>query len=974
VTNRRPLVYSSILGITATALAVWGIIAPGNPLLVTPSSLFWVLLAVLTTAIPAKRLMVTQQVNLDSLVLFTALLLYGTGVGVVIAWVAGIASVVSSRSGRLKYDGERAMLTCGKYVAGTAGAGILLWGAAWNRGALNQGLGRHVLPGLLAAYGVYLAIKLISESVSIWLRDGARPRDLRCMQVDWPSISAWIIPPAAYLLALAYLSSGALTITMLVSVLLVHGLTVGENRRSRSSWIRLTDGLRQACDGHVMRHGGETQAVVDIATAVGHRMKLPSANLNLLGHAAALHNVGYIALDSRLVLRPADLSPEDIAAVKHHPDCSGRILSEVGGMAVVAEIVRSHHESPDGNGYPRGIGGDAIPIEAAIIKLAEAFVAMTSPRVYRGKPLGRDKALEEIAEATGQVFDHIAAYYLFDTMGRGDLAALVSRRFGPPERKAIRERLSRRTASIERTHPRPKGKRIMAGLALLAGALGTVVAFQRFGLSNPVDAPSAWFSLDLPGAVFLVSLLGLASLKPHRLAWGAYCTWATAPVLAMVLAGGPAFVPISGLAFVGWRLLLETGSPDSTKGGDAACDRGDRVGGSQPAPSSNRGEAEGDHVPAEAQRLHAQRLHHRVMARIDRANRVRGDIGLRSYTLVLMAAGTCAWAASVLGYHMCKGSVVWVLLSPLVIGVLCTGVFYMVETFLQAAVLSRGSLSPIRIWYRNYAGAFPEPLTYALVGYGVYAVSGLLGLWTAVLLFTLPVLWRQAVLANRISTLRTTYDLVRSIAKAVDLKNAAVGGHASGVAATAVAIARRMGKGEAFVEQLEDAAILHDIGKASWPNKALAQRVPWDSKEDRYRYVHPDMSAEIAVWAGYSEATTAMIRAHHEHYDGSGYMRGLKEEQIPLGARILCAADSLANMIHGADPRFSRTLAESVREVRFGSGKQFDPEVVQALLDVLEDTVFGETVKPGRDKRPGVDDEVCALPDSEPIPSPIDAG
>lgn len=98
-------------------------------------------------------------------------------------------------------------------------------------------------------------------------------------------------------------------------------------------------------------------------------------------------------------------------------------MSEVVGMADVAEIVRCHHESPDGKGCPRGLRGSAIPIEAAIVKVAETFVAKTHPRVYRGEALPRDQALQEIAGTTGQAFDPIAAYYLFDTMGRGDLAS-----------------------------------------------------------------------------------------------------------------------------------------------------------------------------------------------------------------------------------------------------------------------------------------------------------------------------------------------------------------------------------------------------------------------------------------------------------------------------------------------------------------------------------------------------------------------
>jgi putative nucleotidyltransferase with HDIG domain len=899
-------------------------------------------LAVLVAVIPVRRIIGTQHINLSVLLVFTALILFGTGTAVVAAWAVGIASAASAHIGNLRVSVQRAMVGTGKHVIGFGAAGVLLWGVAWDRGAVDYGLKSEAIAGILAAYGLYLGIRWTIEATAICLRGDMRFRDLRLPQLDRASIYVWIIPAGAYLLALAYLSSGFLTITMLASVLLVQGLTVGENRRSRSSWVRLTDGLRQACDGHFARHKGETQRVVEIATAVGRKMKLPAANMKLLGHAAALHNVGYIALEPSLVIKPKKLSPEDIAAIRQHPDCSGRILGDVAGMDEVAEIVRCHHESPDGEGYPRGLKADSIPMEAAIVKVVEAFVAMSSPRVYRGKALPRNQALNEIAAATGHDFDPTAAYYLFETMGRGDLASEVSRHFGLPDRGNIRSRLSKRKLNRRNTHSGTTRRSMAKGLALLAGAVGLAIFFDRLGISNPVEAPPSWFTLDLPGALFLVALSGLAAMKPGRLAWGAYCSWASALAMVMVLAGGPIYVPVSGMAFIGWALILGTGS---------ACRiRPERVleaAAKQVTPDASAGErgVNGDNIPAGTHRIHKNCMHQRVIAIIDRANRVRGDIGITGYSLVLMVASTSAWAACLLAYQALKGSMVGLILSPLLMGVMSIGVFYVAETLLQAALLSRGGLSPLRVWYRNYTNAFPEPLTYAIFGYGIYIVSGAIGLWTAMLFFTLPVLWRQGVLANRISTLRTTNELIRSIAKAVDMKNAPVGAHAAGVATAAVAIARKMGKKESFVEQLEEAAILHDIGKASWPNKALVQRMPWDSKGERYRYIHPDMSAEIAVWAGYPEATSQMIRSHHEHYDGSGYMRGLKADMIPVGARILGGADSFTNMIQGSDPRFSRPLAETVREIRFGSGKQFDPEVVEALVAVIEATVFGDPVK-----------------------------
>jgi putative nucleotidyltransferase with HDIG domain len=937
VTNTRPLAFILPLGLGTAAIAAAQILLPGGTAVGPHAAILWVSLAVLVALIPIRRLVGAQDVNLGALMMFTVLLLFGTGTALLAAWAVGIASALSARSGNRMADIRIAMLDSGKYTLSIGCAGLILWGTGTKLGAMDSGLGCMLMLRLMLAYALYLAVKGLIRSVVLWLRGARRVFEPRLIAADWLTMSAWIVPPAAYLLALIYLKSGVLSITMLGAVLLVHGITAVEEQGSRSSWVRLTDGIRQACDGHVMKHRSETQAVVEVAATIGRKMRLPSRNLRLLGCAAALHNVGYVALDSRLVLKPGDLSPKDISAVRQHPECSRRILSEVEGMADVAEIVRHHHESPDGRGYPCGLEGDAIPIEAAIIKVAEAFMAMTSPRVYRGKTLGRDQALEEIAGAVGCGFDPVVAYYLFEIMGRADLASATIRRFGVPDKKRIAARLSRRKAnSIERGSGTNRPRRRITGLAFIGGATVIMLLLNRFGLSRPLIDPPLWSTLDSPGALSLLMLLGLAVLKPCRLTWGAQCSWLSAVVLCMVLSGGPVYIPISGMAMIGWALLL-----DSDRRWGSNSQAGCGIGSAEHRAQHEIGQDQGTRAGNDRLDLEPLRTHDRVLARIDRANRVHGHLPTVTYCLVIMVAAGCAWTASWSGQHLWNGSIVGLIVSPLLLGIVSTGIFYLVETWLQAALLAERGPSVSRIWYRNYVAAFPEPLTYAIFGYGVYLVSGLLGFWAAVLVFTLPTVWRHSVIVNRTSMLRMTRDLVKSIANAVDLKDGR-GGHASSVETVAVAVARQMDKDESFVEELEHAALLHDIGKASWPNKVMSQRLSWTAKEERYRYIHPDMSAEIAAWAGYHEPVAEMIRSHHEHYDGSGYMRGLKGDQIPLGGRILRVADSFASMIHAGDARFRRTLPEAVREIRFGSAKQFDPEVVTALVEVLERAVFAE--------------------------------
>jgi hypothetical protein len=301
-----------------------------------------------------------------------------------------------------------------------------------------------------------------------------------------------------------------------------------------------------------------------------------------------------------------------------------------------------------------------------------------------------------------------------------------------------------------------------------------------------------------------------------------------------------------------------------------------------------------------------------------------------------MLAGTSAWLTFRLGRYFSgamnlKGTAAEIM--PFVLGV---GTFYIFETLLQSALLSKGGISPSRLWQRNYLKIFPEPLTYAICGYAMLLGNNLLGLWAAIPLFLFPTLWRHLALLRRLELMKTKESLIRAIARAVDEKDRYTGGHSASVVEIGVIIAREMGKGEPFVEQIEEAAIRHDLGKVAWPNQVLRKPARFDeAEEEEYKWTHPDVSAEIAACAGSSYEVAAMIKYHHERFDGKGYPHGLGGENIPIGARILCVADSFDAMIHDRWYKRKRTIEGAVEEIQRCSGSQFDPDVVNAFLRVL---------------------------------------
>lgn len=120
--------------------------------------------------------------------------------------------------------------------------------------------------------------------------------------------------------------------------------------------------------------------------------------------AGVLHDIGKIGVADSILCKPGSLTGEEYESMKKHPEIGARILGG-SGLDDIREWVLAHHERPDGQGYPLGIGADDIPLEAMILAVADAYEAMTSDRVYR-KAIGPTQAREELLKWSGQQFDN----------------------------------------------------------------------------------------------------------------------------------------------------------------------------------------------------------------------------------------------------------------------------------------------------------------------------------------------------------------------------------------------------------------------------------------------------------------------------------------------------------------------------------------------------------------------------------------
>ncbi|MDN5697627.1 MAG: HD domain-containing protein [Rubrobacter sp.] len=162
--------------------------------------------------------------------------------------------------------------------------------------------------------------------------------------------------------------------------------------------------LVEAAEAHDAQLGEHLRSVSQLSRKLGAQIGLPEHRLQNLETAALLHDVGKIGLPQKLLRKPSSLTAEEYETMKQHPDLGVRILKPVEELKHTLPVIKHHHERYDGTGYPDGLSGENIPLEARITLVADALDVMMRDRVYQpGIPM--ETAVREITTASGTQFD-----------------------------------------------------------------------------------------------------------------------------------------------------------------------------------------------------------------------------------------------------------------------------------------------------------------------------------------------------------------------------------------------------------------------------------------------------------------------------------------------------------------------------------------------------------------------------------------
>jgi putative nucleotidyltransferase with HDIG domain len=178
--------------------------------------------------------------------------------------------------------------------------------------------------------------------------------------------------------------------------------------QKRSELLEAMDGITHAMSMVVETRdpytAGHQKRVADIACAIGRAMDLPEWDVKGIRIAGLLHDIGKLSVPAEILTKPGELTATEFSIIKSHPQVSYNILELIKFPWPVKKAILQHHERLDGSGYPDGLSGDDIIIEARILGVADVVEAISSHRPYR-PAIGLENAMREIIKQRGILYD-----------------------------------------------------------------------------------------------------------------------------------------------------------------------------------------------------------------------------------------------------------------------------------------------------------------------------------------------------------------------------------------------------------------------------------------------------------------------------------------------------------------------------------------------------------------------------------------
>lgn len=335
------------------------------------------------------------------------------------AVIEGIATIITE--GILQRRSFMKLIFNVPLLVMTVGVSGLVYKAFGSLGEINSPL--FLIP-LTAAGVVYYMFNTWAVSFVIALSDGRNPLHVWKQNYMWNFVHILAFLPVGAIIALLYANSGVWTIALFIIPLFLARYSFQLYLDMREAHINTVAALTSAIDASDPFTHGHSFRVSRYALRIARAMGTSSRDLEMLEYAGLLHDIGKIAVQNDILLKVGPLTEEEWRSLKSHPNVGADIVEQLKFLKEASDVIRSHHERPDGNGYPRGLKGTDVPLAARILNVVDAFDAMTSDRPYR-KALPIARVIEELETYKGKQFDQQTVEILLDLYWKGEFPIII---------------------------------------------------------------------------------------------------------------------------------------------------------------------------------------------------------------------------------------------------------------------------------------------------------------------------------------------------------------------------------------------------------------------------------------------------------------------------------------------------------------------------------------------------------------------
>ncbi len=363
----------------------------------------WFVLLTITGVLTFVALRGGGAVAGTAVINFAIIITYG---GPVAAWLVAITMFFLTRV-LLRYSTVRSLFNMSQMAIALALAGMVYKGAGGQRLAVdawNLDLTARSLLPLALCHLTYFFTN--TGLVTIWTSITQERSALKTWRAGylWMLPQSFTAPLVGVVMAFIYVRLSLLLVVVFFLWLVYYARSSRTNLELQASQRGTVAALATTVDSSTPFLEGESERVAGLAVEIGRRIGLSGWRMQTLEYAALLHDIGYLSIGKRILSKRDCLSVEEWNTVRQHAEVGANIIGRVAALKRVSQIVHAHHERPDGRGYPRGLKQDQILRESGVLKVADAFVAMTTDRPYR-KAMTAGDALKKIRSGAGTHFD-----------------------------------------------------------------------------------------------------------------------------------------------------------------------------------------------------------------------------------------------------------------------------------------------------------------------------------------------------------------------------------------------------------------------------------------------------------------------------------------------------------------------------------------------------------------------------------------